>query len=313
LGQAPVPGSLSVGIYSDASLSEGFISDQDANTMFLVDPQFFSPKSASQYYQTGSFDISYDLEYGTVPGYYRFDYDGFQRTLTYDQGYYTGSAYCDVSFEINSYETGFVDGYRGMAFSAHDYFAFYRRSDQAPDHSELYLRFDRQSIYQKAFDLPISYVYFEYYEVNELGQLISGVHSVKLELEYFIDGELEYYDIDVGQYLMSEGVLSASRPYAYISKFVVALPYRADVFPGWEEMYPGIDFFVRYNYDPSLSVNMFAVDETLPFYDYTAFLATAASGFLNLQIFPGFTISGLLISVIGFACAIWFLKIFAGG
>lgn len=47
--------------------------------------------------------------------------------------------------------------------------------------------------------------------------------------------------------------------------------------------------------------------------DYTAWITTAVSGFFEIQIFPGFYLSGFLMVVIAFACVIWFLKIFAGG
>ena len=47
--------------------------------------------------------------------------------------------------------------------------------------------------------------------------------------------------------------------------------------------------------------------------DYSSWLTKAVGGFLGFEIFPGFSMAGVLGVIIGFAIFIWFLKVFAGG
>lgn len=49
------------------------------------------------------------------------------------------------------------------------------------------------------------------------------------------------------------------------------------------------------------------------FIPYTDWIGTAVSGFLDTQIFPGFTLGGVFITVFSFGCVMWFLKLVAGG
>lgn len=53
--------------------------------------------------------------------------------------------------------------------------------------------------------------------------------------------------------------------------------------------------------------------EQMELHDYTDWLSHALEGFLMLQIFPGFYLSGFLLVILGFAMFIWALKVFAGG
>lgn len=320
LSQAPVPGDLSLGLYN-GNIFDGSVNIVYPMNSFLVDPLFFTPDLPSQYSYSGTF--IYDNEFaqpGTTHNYasYEFVYNDYVRYLDYADGYYSGWASSAVYFRAFDGEDGSgINTQSGLVLTAHDFFASYNTFDSSYK-SEVFLSFDVSYLRSYGYfgssgsDYDNISVVFDYYLINEVDQLIAGKETVVLPIEQFFDGEYEYVNIDVGDYLRSTGVLSASRPLAYISSFYIAFPITDayDLDNGW---YPRLEFDVIYSYDPSLNVNMFARDETLPFHDYTAFLATAASGFLNLQIFPGFTISGLLISLLGFACAIWFLKIFAGG
>lgn len=47
--------------------------------------------------------------------------------------------------------------------------------------------------------------------------------------------------------------------------------------------------------------------------DFTGWIATATSGFLNFELFPNFSIGGVLAILVGFSLVILFLKVFAGG
>lgn len=45
----------------------------------------------------------------------------------------------------------------------------------------------------------------------------------------------------------------------------------------------------------------------------TSFIAGALNGFFETEIYDGVTLGGILVTVLGSACAIWILKLFAGG
>lgn len=49
------------------------------------------------------------------------------------------------------------------------------------------------------------------------------------------------------------------------------------------------------------------------FADYTSWIGLAVSGFLEFQVFPGFSFGALLMVIISFSTVMWFLKLFAGG
>lgn len=46
---------------------------------------------------------------------------------------------------------------------------------------------------------------------------------------------------------------------------------------------------------------------------YTDWIGTALSGFFDAELFPGFTLGGVFMTLFSFSCAIWFLKLVAGG
>lgn len=74
----------------------------------------------------------------------------------------------------------------------------------------------------------------------------------------------------------------------------------------------GFDFSFVY-YEPFNDPSFYMPEPQMELQDYTDWITTAVSGFFEIQIFPGFYLSGFLMVVIAFACVIWFLKIFAGG
>lgn len=49
------------------------------------------------------------------------------------------------------------------------------------------------------------------------------------------------------------------------------------------------------------------------FADYTSWIGLAVSGFLEFQIFPGFSFGALFMVIVSFSTVMWFLKLFAGG
>lgn len=56
-----------------------------------------------------------------------------------------------------------------------------------------------------------------------------------------------------------------------------------------------------------------ADNPALPLMSYTTWLGTAVSGFLDLEIFPNFTLGGIFMTILAFTIVVWFLKLVAGG
>lgn len=52
---------------------------------------------------------------------------------------------------------------------------------------------------------------------------------------------------------------------------------------------------------------------SVPLLSYTEWIGTAVSGFMDLQIAPGFTLGGIFMTILAFVCVVWFLKLVAGG
>lgn len=46
---------------------------------------------------------------------------------------------------------------------------------------------------------------------------------------------------------------------------------------------------------------------------YTAWLANAVSGFMDFELYKGFSLGGIFMTIIAFACCVWFIKLVAGG
>lgn len=100
----------------------------------------------------------------------------------------------------------------------------------------------------------------------------------------------------------------------YIHDYTLNL---SGAFPSFGEFYCTFNEVVMSNVDMrSIDLSTRLPEDSnpaLPLRDYTSFLGTGASGFLDLEIFPGFTIGGIFMTLVAFCCVIWFLKLFAGG
>lgn len=78
--------------------------------------------------------------------------------------------------------------------------------------------------------------------------------------------------------------------------------------------------YLNYVYYPGLEA--YDLSQAAPTYDdnpafslapYTAWLANAVGGFMDFEIYHHFTIGGIFMTIIAFACTVWFLKLVAGG
>ena len=75
-----------------------------------------------------------------------------------------------------------------------------------------------------------------------------------------------------------------------------------------------LDLSVGYVFNPY--IHSFISPEDNPAFalrPYTEWIATAVGGFFDLEIFPGFSLGGIFMTLVAFMCAIWFLKLVAGG
>lgn len=108
------------------------------------------------------------------------------------------------------------------------------------------------------------------------------------------------YDLDITISNLSLGYYNPSGGYG---SSLFTINYRAAATSFVE------DFQLRYE---DLTGRRLIPDESV-FEDYTSWIANAVSGFLEFEIFKGFSLGGLLMVIISFACVLWFLKLFAGG
>ena len=46
---------------------------------------------------------------------------------------------------------------------------------------------------------------------------------------------------------------------------------------------------------------------------YTTWIGDAVSGFMDFELFRGFTLGGIFMTLLAFTCVVWFLKLVAGG
>lgn len=72
------------------------------------------------------------------------------------------------------------------------------------------------------------------------------------------------------------------------------------------------DYYFDYLVPSSPDVPVYPQDD-FPLMPFANWLGGAVSGFLDLQLFPGFTLGGIFVTLFAFTCVVWFLKLVAGG
>jgi hypothetical protein len=133
---------------------------------------------------------------------------------------------------------------------------------------------------------------------------------------YFTEAQIREFNFDDGFFELrpSMFLVNYSDALVYVHDFVIE--YNTPIVP-FETFYAIGDY--QYCYRDDLRVLDIGLDPdvpgnpALPLVGYTNWLGHAVSGFLDLNIFPGFTLGGILMTIIAFSCVIWFLKLFAGG
>lgn len=177
-------------------------------------------------------------------------------------------------------------------------------------------------------------------DFNNYDSYISSfIHFVDTQL--LTSAVLDVYFVPAGDPVSADGLLHYS-----FSDFSNGI-YSIDIPDEFFSIYPDDLYYVPYvcltlNLDSSLNVSLFrllgntgsifssefrnsdleaAIRDGAPitpmnpgiFKDYTSWIGTAVGGFLDLEFVEGFTLGGILMTLIGFSVAIWFLKLFAGG
>lgn len=72
--------------------------------------------------------------------------------------------------------------------------------------------------------------------------------------------------------------------------------------------YPGLE-----SYDLEQAAPTFDDNPAFSLTPYTTWLANAVGGFMDFEIYHNFTLGGIFMTIIAFACCVWFLKLVAGG
>lgn len=143
------------------------------------------------------------------------------------------------------------------------------------------------------------------------------------------DGVEAYFNYDDefdGCYFESITLTVSDNPYTWNSLSHSDTSYAGDYLPSdgiWDSSLFDVQLEFDYwftAYDADLYYGLVVEDDPRGpqdndayYRDYTSWVAMAVGGFFDFQVFPGFTLGGIVITCISFAVAIWLLKIFAGG
>ena len=78
-----------------------------------------------------------------------------------------------------------------------------------------------------------------------------------------------------------------------------------------------LDFNAVYVFNPYLDNGSFETggddNPALALIPYTTWLGEAVGGFMDFELFNGFTLGGIFMTILAFTCVMWFLKLVAGG
>lgn len=174
------------------------------------------------------------------------------------------------------------------------------------------------------------------------GQQTDGFHAVQFTADQINQtaGSFMYFDFDIPETINGEYVMGVIPYGTHVTK-ILLLQDNPSNYTGesgvttWyvpfnEAYFTGVDNNEYYNlgyieghengYEAGYNVG---VDEGFsqgaeaaggePIQKWGAFLITAVDGFLSFEIFPGFTLKGLLLACLVIPLALVFLKLFAGG
>lgn len=226
-------------------------------------------------------------------------YDFVSNVTVDDNGYVYGEASCNFDYSCDSED---VDSWsRYITFTVRD---FYCWPENQTDEG---LRYPCEvSLDLGSSNSQLSFVGSRiYYSVNGSNEI--------LEAHFSFDDLTAYDNLDFTvkpDYL--PGVSPTDVVYIYLWDF--------SIYQSIGSSLNIEDGYLSYCFNPDVrkidlnSARGFdSENPAVPLLDYTAWIGTAVSGFLDLQIFPYFTLGGVLMTLLAFTCVIWFLKLVAGG
>lgn len=183
-------------------------------------------------------------------------------------------------------------------------------------------------------DMTIDVSDFYCWNSDSYGDFTNGLHSeVSFDLSYnedspFVDSfdvvyrvigsdevvsysSIVEYEASGFDFDISPELFGVTDPYAVV--FVYSLTVNFSI-PDTTPTYGSI-FDLHYCYNPFVfNVVPDAPDNpAFALRPYTEWIATAVGGFFDLQIFPGFSLGGIFMTLVSFMCVVWFLKLVAGG
>ena len=81
-----------------------------------------------------------------------------------------------------------------------------------------------------------------------------------------------------------------------------------------------LNFYVRYYLNPFIDDYLYYSvpsenddNPALALIPYTTWLGEAVGGFMDFELFKGFTLGGIFMTILAFSCVMWYLKLVAGG
>lgn len=254
--------------------------------------------SSSIFYQSGSNPRDAEV-------YSEVFYDGFnnEELIVDPNGYVYGSV--STNFRLSSYIDRDSDWSNYMTFTVRD---FYCWPESQTDDGLSYPSEVRFDLYDS-----IDYLSFVssrvYYSLNGSDEI--------LEAHFSFDDVSIFEELN---FKLPPDILPGVGPtdVVYVYLWDVTLYDSSVGSPSYDG--PHFEGFLVYTFNPDVrkidlnSARGFdSGNPAVPLLDYTAWIGTAVSGFLDLQIFPYFTLGGVLMTLLAFTCVIWFLKLVAGG
>jgi hypothetical protein len=228
--------------------------------------------------------------------------------------YYTGFKFSNTLDSGSSSYPSFVVPNTNVRLSLRDFYLWNRSFESITTNSEISLAFDYESSNLRPY-------YFDFYyslagdsTINYLSVLASDFNSSD--------------DSNIGNFVFSPSILDIDDPDAVVYVHQCNVRMGDSPYPAGESFLSEVifDLTATYTFNPYLDnfstappvpdVPDVPIDPDNPaiaLSRYTEWIGDALGGFLDFNIFPGFTLGGIFMTLLAFSCVVWFLKLVAGG
>lgn len=292
-----VPGSVPVILTYDFEFSDDSLVDLYYNSPYatIVDPLFNDDETF------GYSDMTY-----VTDGSYNFEVSSWYGFFDYDPGTTQFYLPSDGSLNACDYSNSFGNFYgvcSGIQMEARGFYVDPNGvdSDSLFTSQVQFILDDNEYFRASYFDVFVSYV--------KAGDLDDGLNRMVYETTFASD------QVDSYQLVPDSFIESLDDGLYYVEYIKVKL--RGNLTEALQYGTVDYSYISVYNDFRDRDILSYTPPETPMdpgiFADYTSWIGTAVGGFIDLEIVQGFTLGGILMTIIGFLIAVWFLKLLAGG